>query len=132
MANGEPGVLKPSFLGLFKSAEDVVTLKAGEHLFTKGDSANCMYVVLSGELQVGDGNLIFERLSPGTMVGEMGLIDHAPRAATVTAETDCTLAKIDEKRFLFLVQQTPGFALNALRVLSQRLRSMNTLVGLTT
>jgi CRP-like cAMP-binding protein len=88
-----------------------------------------MYVVLSGELRVGDGNKIFEQLSPGSLVGEMALIDHAPRAATVTALTDCTLAPIDEKRFLFLTQQTPSFALNVMRVLSQRLRRMDALVS---
>jgi CRP/FNR family transcriptional regulator, cyclic AMP receptor protein len=129
MTQGEANILKPNFLGLFKSSEDVVTLKSGECLFSKGDPADRMYVVLSGELHVGDGNLIFERLSPGSMMGEMGLIDHAPRAATVTAQSDCTLAEIDEKRFLFLVQQTPSFALNVLRLLSQRLRRMDALVS---
>ena len=63
------------------------------------------------------------------MVGEMALVDHAPRTATVTAQTDSTLAQIDEKRFLFLVQQTPSFALNVMRLLSQRLRRMNTMVS---
>jgi len=122
-------IFKPSFLGLFKNEENIVSLKPGEALFKKGDSAVCMYVVLSGELRVGDGNKIFEQLPAGGLVGEMALIDHAPRAATVTALTDCTLAPIDEKRFLFLTQQTPSFALNVMRVLSQRLRRMDALVG---
>ncbi|HSS14161.1 MAG TPA: cyclic nucleotide-binding domain-containing protein, partial [Rhizomicrobium sp.] len=77
----------------------------------------------------GDGNKIFEQLAPGGLVGEMALIDHAARAATVTALTNCTLAPIDEKRFLFLTQQTPSFALNVMRVLSQRLRRMDAPVG---
>jgi len=122
-------IFKPSFLGLFKNEENIVSLKSGEALFKKGDSGSSMYVVLSGELRIGDGNKIFEQLAAGGLVGEMGLIDHAPRAATVTALTDCTLAPIDEKRFLFLTQQTPSFALNVMRVLSQRLRRMDALVG---
>jgi len=130
MMQGEvQDMVKPSFLGLFKNEENLVPLTAGESLFKKGDPASCMYVVLSGELRVGDGNKIFEQLVPGGLVGEMALIDHAPRAATVTALTDCTLAPIDEKRFLFLTQQTPSFALNVMRVLSQRLRRMDALVG---
>jgi CRP/FNR family transcriptional regulator, cyclic AMP receptor protein len=88
-----------------------------------------MYVVLSGELRVGDGNQVFEQLATGGLVGEMAIIDHALRAATVTALSDCTLAKIDEKRFLFLTQQTPTFALNVMRVLSQRLRRMDAMVA---
>ena len=59
----------------------------------------------------------------------MALIDRVTRAASVTALSDCTLAKIDEKRFLFLTQQTPSFALNVMRVLSQRLRRMDAVVG---
>jgi len=129
MTQVETGVYRPNFLGLFKSEENVVTVKAGDVLFRKGDPAKAMYVVLSGELRVGDGNKIFEQLAPGGLVGEMALIDHAPRAATVTALTDSTLAEIDEKRFLFLTQQTPSFALNVMRVLSQRLRRMNAMVG---
>jgi CRP-like cAMP-binding protein len=121
-------VFKPNFLGLFKHEEDVVSLKAGEPLFSKGDPGKSMYVLLSGELRIGDGNKIYEQLGPGGLVGEMALIDHAPRAATVTAVSDSTLAPIDEKRFLFLTQQTPSFALNVMRVLSQRLRKMDIIV----
>src|SRR5690242_7146131 len=85
-------IFKPNFLGLFRSEENVVSVKAGEALFRKGDSAKCMYVVLSGSLRVGDGNKIYEELGPGSLVGEMALIDHAPRAATLTAVSDSTLA----------------------------------------
>jgi CRP/FNR family transcriptional regulator, cyclic AMP receptor protein len=119
---------EPNFLGIFSRERDVVTLKAGDVLFRAGDPAERMYVVLEGTAQIGDGNVIFEELSPGGMVGEMALIDHAPRSATVTTITDCKLAEIDEKRFLFLVQQTPSFALNLMRLLSHRLRRMNAMV----
>ncbi len=60
------------------------------------------------------------KVPSGLSVGE--------RSATVTASTNCTLAEIDEKRFLFLVQQTPTFALNVMRLLSHRLRRMNGMV----
>jgi CRP/FNR family cyclic AMP-dependent transcriptional regulator len=132
MTQGDAGlqdIFKPNFLGLFKSEENVVTVKGGEALFRKGDSGRTMYVVLSGELKVGDGNKIYENLGPGGLVGEMALIDRAPRAATVTAVADSTLAAIDEKRFLFLTQQTPTFALNVMRILSQRLRKMDAMVS---
>ena len=118
----------PNFLGLFSRERDVVTLKSGETLFKKGDSAQCMYVVLSGGVRVGDGNVTFEEVPAGGIVGEMALIDHAPRSATITATRDSTLAEIDEKRFLFLVQQTPTFALNIMRLLSHRLRRMDQFV----
>ena len=123
MADGEP-----NFLGLFSRERNVLSLTSGDILFRKEDAARCMYVVLSGELRIGDGNVVYERVSAGGIVGEMALIDRAPRSATVTAVTDCTLAEVDEKRFFFLVQQTPSFALNVMRLMSHRLRQMNTMV----
>lgn len=121
MADGEP-----NFLGLFSREPNIVTLKAGEVLFKKGEPiARHMYVVLSGEVTIGEDNFIFDRLTSGGIVGEMALIDGGPRSATVTASTDSTLAEIDEKRLLFLVQQTPNFAINLMRLMSQRLRRMN-------
>lgn len=124
MADGEP-----NFIGLFGREPKTVTLSAGQTLFAKGDDAHSMFVVLSGEVTVGEGNVVFDRLQAGSIVGEMALIDGGPRSATVTASKDSVLAEIDEKRLLFLVQQTPMFALNLMRLMSQRLRKMNQLAG---
>ena len=52
----------------------------------------------------------------------MALIDHAPRSASAIASADSRLAAIGEKRFTYLVQQTPYFALEIMHVLADRLR----------
>jgi CRP-like cAMP-binding protein len=117
-----------NFLSLFNRERNVVMIKAGDVLFRTGDLPTCMYVVLSGELRIGDGNVTYETVSAGSILGEMALIDHEPRSATVTATTDASLAEIDEKRFLYLVERTPNFALNVMRILSQRLRRQNALI----
>ena len=49
-------------------------------------------------------------------------IDHRPRSASAVARTPCLLVPIDEKQFQFMVQQTPFFALQVMRVLTERLR----------
>ena len=113
------------FLGLFSTATDVIRLDAGQVLFEKGDKGDQMFVVKSGELTVGDGNHIFETLSAGSIIDEMALMDDQPRSATVLAVTEAELIPIDQRRFLFLVQQTPFFAIRVMRVMSARLRSMN-------
>jgi len=56
---------------------------------------------------------------------EMALIDARERSATAIAKSDCRLAPVDQKRFLFMVQQTPFFSLDVMRVLVRRLRHMN-------
>ena len=117
--------MEPNFFALFAREHNAVSLKAGEVLFRKGDQARCMYVVLTGSLRIADGNVVYEDIEAGSIVGEMALIDHGPRSATVTATSEATLAEIDEKRFVFLVERTPHFALNVMRMMSQRLRNQN-------
>jgi CRP-like cAMP-binding protein len=58
----------------------------------------------------------------------MGIVSPGPRSATVVATTDCEFVAVDEKRFHYLVQQTPFFATQVMRVLAERLRSANQLV----
>jgi CRP/FNR family cyclic AMP-dependent transcriptional regulator len=113
-----------NFLGSFRNGEEQ-RLDAGQVLFEKGDTGHEMYVVRSGEVQIIDGNHVFETVGPGGIVGEMALVDGGPRSATVRASLASEVVPIDEKRFLFLVQQTPHFALRVMRVMSARLRAMN-------
>jgi CRP/FNR family transcriptional regulator, cyclic AMP receptor protein len=113
------------FLGLFASETDVITLQPGEELFRKGDAAVHVYVVKSGELQILDGNCIYENVPAGGILGEMALISDDARSATARAVSECALIPIDRKRFLFLIQQTPFFALKVMRVMCNRLKAMN-------
>jgi CRP-like cAMP-binding protein len=64
-------------------------------------------------------------LAADSIFGEMALIDNEPRSATALAITDVELVPISEKQFLFLVSQTPYFALKVMRILAQRLRATN-------
>ncbi len=60
---------------------------------------------------------------------ELALIDKSPRSATAVAKTDCSLIPITEKQFLFLVQETPFFALTVMATLARRIRSRNAQFG---
>ena len=81
-----------------------------------------MYVVREGEVEVRVGGTVVEVLEPGHVFGELGLIDDHPRSADVIARTDCEVARIDRRRFEFLVQQTPKFSLQIMAILAYRLR----------
>src|SRR5262245_17473431 len=80
-----------------------------------------MYVVRGG-LQILDGNYVYETVSAGGILGETALVDGSPRSATARAIEPSTVIAIDERRFLFMVQQTPFFALRLMRVMTARLR----------
>jgi CRP/FNR family transcriptional regulator, cyclic AMP receptor protein len=109
-------------LNLFRQATNVETYTAGQVIFQEGQPGNVMYVVQAGQVDILLNGLPFDLAGPGDIFGEMALIDDRPRSATAVAATDCTLVPIDERRFAFLVQQTPNFALTVMRVMADRLR----------
>jgi CRP/FNR family transcriptional regulator, cyclic AMP receptor protein len=94
----------------------------GEVIFAEGDKGDKMYVIRSGEVEIERGGKVVETLSSGGIFGEMALIDGSPRAATARATTICEVAPLTEKTFLFLVHETPFFAIAVMRTLAERLR----------
>ena len=116
------------FFELFSNAPDIIKVSAGAALFREGEDGTTLYVLTIGTAEVMIGNRVVETLQPGNIIGEMALVDPAPRAASVIAVTDCEFVEVDDKRFNYLVQQTPFFALKVMRVLSERLRTTSALL----
>ncbi|HYA40699.1 MAG TPA: cyclic nucleotide-binding domain-containing protein [Syntrophobacteraceae bacterium] len=110
----------------FQQAEDAQEFKAGATVFAEGAQGDIMYVVLDGELEMLAGGVPVDIIGPGDIVGEMVLIDDKTRSATVVAKSDCRLAPVDKRRFMFMVQETPFFALHVMRILADRLRRCQT------
>jgi CRP/FNR family transcriptional regulator, cyclic AMP receptor protein len=84
-----------------------------------------MYVVKSGEVELKVRDKSVEIVGTDGFFGEMALVDQAPRSATAVAKTDCVVVPISEKHFLFMVEETPFFALAVLRTLTARVRRMD-------
>jgi CRP-like cAMP-binding protein len=110
---------------IFEHESNTVTFKEGETIFRKGDPATQAYVVQSGEVAILLNEHHTEIMESGDLFGEMALISREPRSATAVARTDVKLVPIDEKRFLFMVSETPNFALTVMRAMAQRLRYEN-------
>lgn len=94
-------------------------------IMTEGEAGAFMYIVLEGRVAVKLKDRVVERIGPGGVVGEMALVDQAPRVGTVTAETDCSLLAINRKDFLLFVKTKTGFGLSLMKGLAERLRYMN-------
>ncbi len=110
---------------LFRHDDHAVLLAEGAELFHAGDTATEMFVLLEGKADIKVGGDVVEQAGPGALLGEMAMIEDAPRVATVIARAPCRLARVDRSRFQFLVQQNPYFAIHVMKVLVERLRHMN-------
>lgn len=106
-----------------------LSLSAGDKLFLKGETADCMYVVNSGMIEVLMYGRVLERVGPGGIVGEMALIDGNARCAAALTETATELIAIGRDEFLTLVRAEPTIALAVLKTLARRLRHITTTRG---
>jgi CRP-like cAMP-binding protein len=109
-------------LDLFRNTNDARAYRAGDAIFRIGDKGDNMYVVVEGEVRISANGRELEVLGPGGVFGEIALIDNGPRSADAIAITGCRVVPVDENWFKFLVQQTPFFSLQIMRVMADRLR----------
>jgi CRP-like cAMP-binding protein len=94
-----------------------------EHLIKQGTTGYEFIVILSGEVDVViDGHVIAE-LGPGDHVGEMALLDGAPRNASVVAKTAVKALLVGSREFRALIDQVPSLDRKLLISLTQRLRA---------
>ena len=114
---------------LFRQETDTVQLAPGDFLFREGETGDRMYVLLEGEIDIFLGDFVLETAGPGSLLGEMALIEDTPRTANAVAKSPAKLAQIDRRRFHFLVQQTPHFATHVMKTLADRLRHMNAVMA---
>jgi CRP/FNR family cyclic AMP-dependent transcriptional regulator len=111
------------------SVLDQRSYAAGETIIAEGKSATEMFIVKKGRVSVRVGEIQVEEVGPGGILGEMALLDRTARSAEAVALEATDVLPIDERVFIILVQETPGFALDVLRVLAGRLRRMNELAS---
>jgi CRP/FNR family cyclic AMP-dependent transcriptional regulator len=116
-------------LHLFRDAPEVIAVGAGKYIFRKGEAAKVMYLIIEGEVDLLLGGTVVEIAVQGSFIGEMALIDDEPRSASARARGGCRVFPIDEARFHLLVKETPFFALQLMKILARRLRSMDARAG---
>jgi CRP-like cAMP-binding protein len=106
-----------------------VHLRRGEFLFVEGDKGNFMGFVVRGVLEVlkkaetGE-NIIIARLTKGSLIGEMALIDKSPRSATVIAKQPTTMVTLTDKGFEILTDKSPALGVKVMQKVA-RLLSLN-------
>lgn len=97
-------------------------------IFNQGDEGDRMFVIVEGHLHVlqitKDTEKMVAQRGPGDFVGEMAIIESAPRSATLRAQTDSRLLAIDGETFKGILRERPDVSFAVLRSISRRLREM--------
>lgn len=114
----------PVMLDHFRNATETKSFAADEIVFEVGSTEQQMYAVREGEIEIYFNEILVETVAPGGFVGEKSLIDGQPHTTTAIAKTNASVAVIDETKFLFLIHETPMFALQVMRVQAQRIRRL--------
>ena len=105
-------------------------VKARTVIFREGDSADVMYVIVSGKVSISKQIMTgvdktLSVLEEGEYFGEMSLLLKASRSATATALEDTTLIKLGREDFKQILQESPDVGLTMLTQLAERLEKTN-------
>lgn len=122
--------LPPAVLGEIAAAAEWLSVPGGAVLFSVGEPADALYVVLSGSLavQTAGGRVhgrFVARLAAGDTVGEMGLISGHPRTANVVALRNTELARISSRAFNEVLRREPEAMWRIAQLVVGRLERMD-------
>ena len=95
---------------------------AGHEIVLRGEGGVGFMVITDGTVTVKTVQGKTRKLGPGDSFGEMALLDHEGRSATITADTEVTLATIPEWNFKPFLHEHPEVAYRLLQTLSRRVR----------
>jgi CRP/FNR family transcriptional regulator, cyclic AMP receptor protein len=101
-----------------------IDVPAGKALTSEGDIGREFFVIVQGKAEATRGDVRIARLGEGSFFGEMALLDHRPRSATVTTLAPTTVLVITSGAFGMLVDTMPSVDRKMLVTLAERLRDV--------
>jgi len=106
-------------------ATDELTVPAGHVLTDQGQMGREAFIIVEGSATVKRNGKKVTTLGPGNVVGELSLLDHGPRTATVITDTDSTVLVIEQRHFLGVLEAVPSLARKMLATLAGRVRDFD-------
>ena len=103
-----------------------VDVPSGRVLCEEGSSGGEFFVVVSGTADVRRAGKVISQMRAGDFFGEIALIDHGPRSATVTAASPMRLLVFARSQFQDVLHKDPSMARQLLYAVTKRLRALGT------
>ncbi len=107
-----------------------IGVKDGDVLTKEGSPGSEAFLIMSGKATCTRGGKRLRTLGAGDFVGEMSLLDGAPRSATVVAGSDMEVIVFNRREFVALIQTSPRVAMKLLTALAGRVRTLDEQVSL--
>ena len=117
--------LRDDFLVRLASIMDELSFPSQHTIFTQGQEGRSLYILVSGQVRVHIGDRELAQLDKGACFGEMSVFDAEPRSATVTTLASCECLVLTQQQLYEAIDETPGIAVNIIRLLSRRIREQN-------
>lgn len=117
--------LRDDFLVRLASIMDELSFPANHRIFREGEEGRSLYIVVSGRVRVHLRSQDLTILEKGTCFGEMSLFDAEPRSASVTTLNPCDCLVLTQQQLYEAIDETPGIAVNIIKLLSRRIREIN-------
>ena len=112
-------------LGRIAKASNEISVDTGHVLVDQGDAGREAFVLIEGTATVRRNGKKVGTLSSGDAIGELALLDHGPRTATVTAATPLTALVLSAREFAGVLEEVPGLSQKLLGQLAARVRELD-------
>jgi CRP/FNR family transcriptional regulator, cyclic AMP receptor protein len=106
-------------------ATDEITLPAGHVLTDQGQTGREAFIIVDGSATVRRNGKKVATLGKGAVVGELPLLDHGPRTASVTTDTETTVLVLDQRHFLAVLDDVPALSHKLLATLASKVREFD-------
>ncbi|MGH9186198.1 MAG: cyclic nucleotide-binding domain-containing protein [Acidimicrobiales bacterium] len=106
-------------------ASDEINVEAGRLLTEQGTAGRECFVIVEGTATVRRNGRKVATLGPGDYVGELALLDHGPRTATVVADTPMKVLVLGPREFTGVLDEVPGLHRKLLAGLAGRVRELD-------
>jgi CRP/FNR family transcriptional regulator, cyclic AMP receptor protein len=117
--------LRDDFLVRLAATMEELSFPAKHTIVKQGDEGRSLYILASGQVRVHIGNRELVRLKKEDCFGEMAVLDAEPRSASVTTLEPCECLMLTQQQLYEAIEETPGVAVNIIRLLSRRIRELN-------
>lgn len=115
-------------VSIFQKQSDPKAFSAGQIIFEEGQPGDEMYGILEGEVDIVVNGKIVETIETGEVFDVAVLVGVKNRTYTAIAKINSKLVFLNEREFLFAVQETPMFAVEVMKSYSKRLSRLQHLV----